>query len=62
MENVVLQLTHDEAFELLDWLEEEVIVFSPTNPDSEPPSPALNTLLANVYDKLDALVADMEIE
>lgn len=62
MENVILQLTHDEAFELLDWLEEEVVTFSPTKPDSETPTLGLNTLLANIYDKLDAVVADMEIE
>lgn len=62
METVILQLTYDEAFELLDWLEEEVITFSPTNSNSETPLPALNTLLANVYDKLDAIAAEMEIQ
>ena len=57
MDDVILQLTQDEAFELLDWLEEEVIVFSHTDA-----SPYPDTYLANIYDKLDALIADMEIE
>ena len=59
MEDVVLQLTRDEAFELLDWIEEEALRYVVTTNDTPTPTPT-ETLLANVYDKLQALINDLE--
>jgi len=61
MEDVVLQLTRDEAFELLDWIEEEALVYVVTADDTPTPTPT-ETLLGNVYDKLQALLNDLETE